>query len=148
ACFQDVELRWGQPALNPLGMPLPRSGNFADVYQVGCPVTGNTWAVKCFTREVPGLRDRYRAVSEHLRQAELPFMVEFQYLETGIRVRGRWFPVLKMRWVEGLTLNEFVKDALDKPQVLGQLAGLWVRLARELRAAGMAHGDLQHGNVL
>jgi hypothetical protein len=35
-CFKDPELRQGQPATNPLGMPLPCSGNFADVFQVRC----------------------------------------------------------------------------------------------------------------
>ena len=61
--FRDPELRQGGPALNPLGLPMPRSGNFADVYQLRCPQTGNTWAIKCFTREVPGLRERYSEIS-------------------------------------------------------------------------------------
>jgi hypothetical protein len=31
--FADPELRGGEPALNALGMPMPCSGNFADVYR-------------------------------------------------------------------------------------------------------------------
>ena len=42
-----------RPVTNALGMPMPCSGNFADVYQVRCP-DGARWAVKCFTREAPG----------------------------------------------------------------------------------------------
>src|SRR5205823_2625237 len=76
------------------------------------------------------------------------FLVDFTYLEEGIRVRGDWFPALKMRWIEGLTLNEFVRQQLDRPQLLGRLARMWVRLARQLRGGGVAHADLQHGNVL
>jgi formylglycine-generating enzyme required for sulfatase activity len=148
ACFADADLRQGEPAVNALGLPLPRSGNFADVYEIRCPGDRGNWAVKCFTREVPGLRERYRAIGAHLAQAGLPFMVEFQYLDEGIRIRGRWYPVVKMRWVEGLTLNEFVRRHVDKPQILNTLADLWVRLAQALRRAGAAHGDLQHGNVL
>src|SRR5947209_5282318 len=116
-CFADPELRQGQPTLNALGLPQPRSGNFADVYQVQCP-NNQTWAVKCFTREVHGLHERYQAISEHLRQAHLPFMVDFHYLDQGIRIHGQWYPILKMRWVEGFTLNEFVRDQADKPQIL------------------------------
>jgi serine/threonine protein kinase len=147
SAFSDPELKRSEAATNPLGIPLPYSGNFADVYQMRCP-GGGCWAVKCFTREVPGLEERYQEISRHLRQAQLPFTVDFTFLEQGIRIGGRWFPVLKMQWVEGLTLNEFVHQYLDKPAMLDTLLQIWGRLARRLRDAGIAHGDLQHGNLL
>jgi hypothetical protein len=100
---------------------MPRSWNFADVYEVRCP-NGSRWAFKCFTREVPGLRDRYAEISRRLQQTKLPFAAEFAYLEQGIRARGQWYPVLKMQWVEGLTLNEFVRQHLDKPPMLEGLS--------------------------
>jgi hypothetical protein len=147
-CFRDAELRAAQPVLNPLGLPLPHSGSFADVYQLRCPTTQRAWAVKCFTREVPGLEQRYAAISLHLQRARLPFTIDFQYLHEGISIRGLWFPVVKMRWIEGQPLNAFVGAHLDRPALLNTLAQLWVRMARELRDAEVAHGDLQHGNVL
>jgi hypothetical protein len=104
--------------------------------------------VKCFTREVPGLRERYSAIGEYLAQVRLPFTVQFRYLEQGVRVRGLWYPVLKMQWVEGLLLNEFVRGALDKPAALEGLAKIMVRMGRRLRKARVAHGDLQHGNIM
>jgi hypothetical protein len=146
-CFADPDLRQGQVAGDLFGLPRPHAGNFADVYQVHGS-NGAAWAVKCFTRPVENLRQRYQAISDHLRQEPRPFMVDFVYLEEGIRVRGQWYPVLKMKWVEGLRLNEFVAEHLDKPPVLERLAQMWARLAQELRAARMGHGDLQHGNVL
>jgi pimeloyl-ACP methyl ester carboxylesterase len=75
-------------------------------------------------------------------------MVEFHFQEEGICIRGQWHPLVKMHWVEGFRLNEFVREHLNKPVILDRLAQLWLRLAQELRDAGMAHGDLQHGNVL
>src|SRR5262249_46521865 len=106
------------------------------------------WAVKCFTREVHGLAPRYQAISDHLWQARRSFMVDFRYLEEGIRIGGQWYPVVKMRWVEGQRLNEFVSEHLDRPTILERLACLWGRLAKEMRDVELAHGDLQHGNVL
>lgn len=53
-----------------------------------------------------------------------------------------------MPWVEGYTLNSFVKEDVDRPRILKKLARIWVRMARHLREAGIAHADLQHGNVL
>ena len=40
----DEELRGGESAVNALGLPMPYSGGFADIYKVRCPATGNTWA--------------------------------------------------------------------------------------------------------
>lgn len=147
-CFRDEELRRCQPVLNALGLPLPRSGNFADVYELRCPATGRRWAVKCFTRQVPGLAERYAAISAYLKQVDLPFMVDFTCLEQGIQVAGQWYPVVKMDWVDGLTLSEFVKEHADNPRVLEKLCQVWLRLARRLRRANLAHCDLQHGNIL
>jgi formylglycine-generating enzyme required for sulfatase activity len=147
ANFTDADLKKGEAATNALGIPMPYSGNFADVYQVRCP-DDSRWAVKCFTREAPGLRERYQEISAHLKQARLPFTVDFTYLEKGIRVAGKWYPVLKMQWVEGLTLNQFVSQNLDKPAMLEALCQIWTRMATRLRAADVAHCDLQHGNIL
>jgi hypothetical protein len=147
-CFADDELRASRAAANALGLPMPRSGNFADVYELHREATGRRWAVKCFTRQVAGLRERYAAISAHLRQARLPFAVDFQYLEQGGRGRGQWYPVLKMDWVEGQLLNEFVRQHLDRPGMLEALGQVWARVAQRLREAHLAHGDLQHGNVI
>ncbi len=146
-CLADADLRQAEAKCNAIGIPMPRSGNFADVYEMTAP-GGKKWALKCFTRQVAGLRERYAAISAHLKQANLPFMVDFTYLEQGIKVKGQWYPALKMEWVEGLTLNEFVKEHADQPQYLEMLSQIWQRLARRLREARMAHADLQHGNVL
>lgn len=146
ACFADPELRAGEAVTNALGLPVPRSGSFADVYEVRGPA--GHWAVKCFTRHVAGLRERYREISAYLHQARLPFMVDFSYLEEGIRVRGQWYPVLKMDWVEGQLLNELVAGQVDRPGTLEALAEIWLKMARRLREARLAHADLQHGNVI
>ena len=144
----DEELRYGEPALDALGVPSPCSGGFANVYKVHCPQTGKTWAVKCFTREVRGRAERYRQIAEHLARANLPFMVAFQYLQRGLRIHGQWQPVVKMRWVEGLALHRFVAEHADRPKNLKLLLELWSRLATRLRDSGTAHANLRHGNVL
>ncbi len=133
--FSDPELRGGLAVVNAWGLPLPCSGNFADVYPFDCPQTQTRWAVKCFTREVRGLRERYAEISRYLEATRLPFTVEFKYLEQGIRIRGTWYPILKMRWVEGKLLNVFVRDNLDKPSRLEALSEVWIRMAKRLREA-------------
>src|SRR4051794_13440384 len=145
--FADNELKGGEAVVNALGIPMPRSGNFADVYEFD-GASGAKWAIKCFTRHVPDLQDRYSEISTHLLHANLLFMVGFQYLEEGIRIRGQWYPILKMQWVEGFLLNEFVRNHLDRPPLLKALCKIWVKMAQRLREQNMAHADLQHGNVI
>lgn len=145
--FADADLKRCTADVGPVGVPLPRSGNFADVYRVRA-ADGRSWAVKCFTRPVDGLATRYAAIDAHLAKAHLPFTIGFSYLPEGIRVRGAWFPVVKMPWVEGQPVNTLVRENLGRASVLESLLGLWVRLCRRLRETGMAHCDLQHGNVI
>lgn len=146
--FEDADLRTAEAVTNVLGLPAPRSGNFADVYQLRSPDGRRSWAVKCFTRHIAGLQDRYREISVHLDRARLPFTVAFDYLERGVRIGGEWYPILKMDWIEGQTLNQFCQLNLDSPRVFDSLAALWLKLAQRLRQAQIAHADLQHGNVL
>lgn len=143
----DPDLKAGEVVPGPLGIPMPRSGNFADVYQVR-GLDGRMWALKCFTRPAAGLRERYLKIDAQLRDARLPFSVGFEFLPEGVRIRGLWYPALKMEWVEGLQLNVFVRQNVDKPDHLKAILGLWVRLCKRLRDARIAHADLQHGNVL
>ncbi len=36
-------------------------------------------------------------------------------IDAGVRIRGEWYPALKMQWVEGgLCLNEFVEQRLGR----------------------------------
>jgi hypothetical protein len=94
--FNDAELKQCEAKGNAIGIPMPCTGNFADVYEMPHP-SGKKWAVKCFTREVPGQRDRYSEISAHLQQANLPFMVNFRYLEQGLRLKGLWYAAGRCR---------------------------------------------------
>src|SRR5262245_36168789 len=104
----DAELRAGRVALDALGLPRPISGNFASVYRVACGP--NTWAVRCFLHPVTDQQQRYAEISRQLRASRLPYTVGFAYLPEGVRVRGQWYPVLKMEWVQGTPLHEYVRQ--------------------------------------
>ena len=146
SAFADAELRTGTPVLDALGLPRPITGQFASVYKLDCGA--RSWAVRCFLRNVPGQQARYEAISAHLAKTGLPYFVSFEYLSNGIHVRGQPYPILKMAWVQGESLATYVSKRLDQPAALAQLANRWAEMMRVLQKAGIAHGDLQHGNVL
>jgi hypothetical protein len=150
-CFATSDLQEGKPAMNARrGSPLLWEGNFAVVFKLQGPTAKDIWAIKCFHRKIDGLQLRYRAISDHLhkQKAVLPFTVEFEFIEQGIKVKGEWFPIVKMRWIDGTPLNEFVKQNVDKPNLLKKTASLMVAMGKQLIRAQVAHGDLQHGNIL
>lgn len=144
--FADPVLRDGTVVRDALGLPKPISGSFATVYQVDH--RGRRYAVRCFLRHVPDIAQRYAAISAYLRQVSLPCTVEFHFLSQGIRLRGQWFPILKMDWIEGERLDVYVARHLNDAAALAELARQFMQLADALRRAKIAHGDLQHGNLL
>lgn len=146
ANFQEAELREGRPELTALGLPRPITGNFASVYRLQNR-SGNV-AVRCFFREFPDMRARYAAISSHLGAVGLEYTVGFAYLDEGIRVRASRYPVLKMDWVHGRLLDEFLRENLHNPTKIVKLARNWRSMAGTLYEASVAHGDLQHGNVM
>jgi len=147
-CFRDETLRRGQPVLDPQGKPLARHGRHADVYEIRCAGARERWAVKCYTRPLVALARRYQALNEQLLGMDCPGLVQAEFLDQGICIRGRWVPAVKMRWVEGQRLNDYVREFFDQPQTLLHVADLWVGLSWQLRRVGVAHGNLQHDHVL
>lgn len=144
--FSDPDLRAGQPELNQLGLPRPIAGNFACVYKI--QVGGQRWAARCFSSEVSDQQRRYEAISTYLKKVALPYTVQFTFQPGGIKVLGRNYPLLKMEWVQGEGLHSFVGKSIGYPDTLLSLAKVWAAMMADLKAAGMAHGDLQHGNVV
>jgi hypothetical protein len=147
-CFLDPELKAGMVELMPaLPLPKARSGNFATVYKV--ITQGRAWAVRCFTRAIPpDQQRRYTEISRTVVESRLPYFVDFNYLPKGIKVGAQWFPIVKMEWVAGEPLDSYIQRRLTAPTEIAELAAAWLKMTAALKRAGIAHGDLQHGNVL
>lgn len=145
-CFQDPTLRYSSPELDPIGLPRVASGNFASVYKMAN--RPNYWAVRCFSNPVTDQQERYSLLSQHLGKLNIPALASFQYIMQGIRVKGQWYPIIKMEWVDGSPLHEFIRQNLYNPNTLKQIADQLLTLVETLRNNNLAHGDLQHGNIL
>lgn len=145
-CFCDSELKSSKPELTALGLPRPYSGNFASVYRL--TNTTRTWAVRCFLRQYDDQLYRYTCIEQSLSTCKLPYFVGFDYQINGIKVRGRYYPILKMEWVNGQLLNKYISVNLHNPKALSMLAQKWLEMIKALHNSGIAHGDLQHGNIL
>lgn len=144
--FSDSQLRDGEIFVGPQGLPVPVCGAFASVYRVRSG--GEQFAVRCFLREVRDQANRYKLISEFVQNDDLASTVGFHFIDEGVRVNTSWFPILKMQWVDGLTLDRYVMSKLDDSVALNSLAEKFMHLCLDLQRAGIAHGDLQHGNIM
>ncbi|AFY83371.1 hypothetical protein Oscil6304_3816 [Oscillatoria acuminata PCC 6304] len=148
--FKNPELQTANVKQTPLGLPVLVSGGFALTTCVTTKTNGHNtkWAIRCFHKEVPDLQERYQYISNFLQKQTDKFFVNFHYEPEGIQVRGSWYPIVKMAWVEGDALNEYIEDNLNKPTSLSNLAEQVKLISKRLHELKMSHGDLQHGNML
>src|SRR6185503_6374608 len=146
-CFKDPDLQKASVERHALTqMPKVWTGNFAQVFSL---VDGqNRWAVKCFTRSATNIRQRYAVISAAILASKLRYFPPFYFLDNQVLVNGRRYPIVKMRWVAGQSLDKFVEANLYRPSALLELASQLIRMVKELEGIGIAHGDLQHGNIL
>jgi hypothetical protein len=148
--FKNPELKNANVTQTPLGLPVLVSGGFALTTCVTTKTNGHStkWAIRCFHKEVTDLQERYQYISNFLQKQADKFFVNFQYEPEGIQVRGSWYPIVKMAWVEGDALNEYIEDNLNNPTSLRNLAEEVKLISKRLHELNMSHGDLQHGNML
>lgn len=150
--FADPGLKAVTLELDRFGMPKPATGGNAVVYKAGEEGRflsfSKTWAIRCFLRPISDHAERYEAISRHLGKVRLPYDVNFRFLKQGIQIRSHWFPIVKMQWADGDLLHSHIEKHLAHPASLAALRAKWVKLVRNLEAAQVAHGDLQHGNIV
>lgn len=144
--LNDSELQSGYPACNAMGLPIVSTGAFASVYRFRTPE--KDYAVRCFLRELADRAERYKAISQFVLHDTLPATVDFDFIERGINVNGHWYPILKMEWVQGQLLNHYVDEHINDQDLMLRLAESFREMVLSLRKEGLAHGDLQHGNIL
>lgn len=145
-CFSDSTLQNCSVETNPLGLPKPYSGGFTTTYRF--LNSSNSWAVRCFTREISDLQRRYQAIGTFLSANTCPILVEAKFLSSGIRVNGTFHPIIKMKWLDGETLNIYIGKNFNNKSVIQQLLTDFQSLIQTLEKFGIAHGDLQHGNII
>ena len=130
------------------GQPVLTSGNFAVVFKMKDEETGKFYALKCFTKEQEGRAEAYHQIAEKLKDVDSPYLVSLRYLEKELFVDTEQtdeteFPVLLMDWVEGKTLDKYLRENLDDKYALEMLAYRFSQLAQWLIPQPFAHGDLK-----
>lgn len=135
------------------------SGGFCLVY----PVTDGTekYAFRVWHTEIEGIKDRLKKISSYLSTHPLPYFVDFDYVAEALNVydedgNSQKIDAVRMQWVEGknlvLYIDSIISDSSlsesEKSQRLKDLAMRFKTMVGELHNVSIAHGDLQHGNII
>lgn len=167
----DAELREGQLEETPSGrLSWEREDKPICIYRI-CLPDGQCKMVRCFCRtennQMPArfVCERYAALDRFSQNAHnltrvsalLPISYHdkainvtlYEKMQHGLRIRDTLLmPVVKMPFVEGHSLGDFVDDYFGEPQKMQRLSAAWLRMIREMEAVPMAHGDLDRTNVM
>lgn len=147
------QLKHLRPVIGDDGLPVMTSGNFAVVFKMKDEQNGKFYAIKCFTKEQEGRTEAYKQITEELAKVDSPYILSVSYLDKELFVDTEQtaeteFPVLLMDWVEGKTLDKYLRENLDDKYALEMLAYRFSQLAQWLIPQPFAHGDLKPDNIL
>lgn len=109
---------------------------------------GEKWALRCWHADIANLKRHFEVLSDELHKLRLPYFCDFIYTEKGINVNGKIYPITRMRWIDGDNLKVFLCNHKNEKERLKKLASNFLKMVQCLHQHNIAHGDLQHGNVL
>lgn len=142
----DPVLSAARIELSPLGSPQCTSGANGIVFDLDSQE--GRIALKCFTAGRPDRSQRYAAIAAALADLKQPWVIPTDYLPVGLATNAGAVPLLKMPWVDGVELSEWLREHIWEQRRVATVAASFARAVVDLGAAGLAHGDLQHGNIL
>lgn len=127
------------------------SGGYCVVYPLSCPNKPNKcirlWYKKSNKENVLFLAEQLNKLK--LDNKELTFLIDYEYFEEGLKLeRNEIIPAVVMDWIDGDTLNDYIKKNISSPVKLKQLANEFLSITSLMNSKGLAHGDLSSDNII
>lgn len=143
---KDEMIKKGSFQRSANGSLIMYTGGFSAVF----PVVFNNekWAFRCWHANIGDTADRFRKIAECVKAAKTKYLCDLTYVDNGILVNGKLYPTMRMRWIEGQTIKDFLCSNAYHKLKLQRLAANFLSLIKDMHSRGFAHGDLQHGNIL
>lgn len=101
--FADTELKASKVETGMFDLPKPYSGGFTVTFKL--QTTASNYAVRCFTRDIADIQRRYQAITDFFSAKSSRYFIDANYLPNGIKVAGSFYPIIKMKWMDGEPLN-------------------------------------------
>lgn len=101
---------------------------------------------------IPDTMERYRLIDKRVSSSRLEYFGSFHYIPSALRLKcnGETLPGIVMDWIEGKTLDSFLKE--DWPELPDVERLTFIRdfylMCCLMRENKTAHGDLSSSNIL
>jgi predicted Ser/Thr protein kinase len=99
------------------------------------------YAIRFFLNDDPDLFQRYQQIQGYLENKILSWKVPFEFLGEGYN------PMLKMEWINSLSLTEYLDLIISDPLRISQLQSKLVSLHHNLEKNGIGHGNLNMKHI-
>lgn len=124
------------------------SGGYTTVFPFNTG-NGEKVAVRCWIADIGDAKRRSQEISTYLSALNNPYFCNFNYLEDALLINGNIYPIVLMDWVEGKTLKDFINDNINyNPSTISKVRDNFKNMVAYFHQQNIAHGDLQHGNIL
>jgi hypothetical protein len=130
----------------PIKVYLFGSGAFAAVFKGS--MNGRIYAIRCFLSAEYETINHYKSICSYLKNINSSWKTECEFIEDEISINGNSYPILKMEWMNGLLINQFVTNHLSENNVLSELQAQLVSVSEDLERNKIGHGDIQCGNII
>ena len=121
-------------------------GGFSIVFPVD--VDGTKWAFRCWHHTLDNDQARIKLLSTELKKVGLPYFIDFEYEDNGIVVNGAVYPTTRMKWISGRDIKDYICYNRNNRHKLFKLATDFFAMTQDLHRLSIAHGDLQHENII
>ncbi len=130
-------------------LPLSSEGGFCVAFQFANDA-GEELCYRVWHKEpLHDMQHRLRLISDFLAQNRLPYFVDFSFLSDALHLPGgERVPGVRMAWVKGQTLSDFIREHAREQSAMHRLADQFMAMCQTFRRLGIAHGDLSNDNIL
>ncbi|MBB6682278.1 protein kinase family protein [Aequorivita sp. 609] len=140
------ELNGAIARINSNGKPFSYVGGFNMVFQL--LHNNKKWAFRVWHVPIGENKTRFQLISKYLGEKRLPYFADFIYDEKALLVNGTLVDTIRMEWIEGLLLKEYIDQNLKNKKKLKTFADDFLKMCQTLHENQISHGDLQHGNLM
>ncbi len=138
------------------GFPYRITGGLGAVYKMQDTDTDVMYALKVFTQEQPLRLEAYRKIHDYLKYEQSSYLAKFDYYPKGLYVDhdgaatddDNWLPVVVMEWIEGVTLDKYIRQNIGSSEKMEALMYRLSRMAQWLLSQPFAHGDIKPDNIM
>ncbi len=122
------------------------TGGFSVVFPYAA--NGEIWAFRCWHTEMGNICHRIETISKAIQESGANYLCDFTYVDKGIIVDDIVYPTTRMRWIDGVTIKDYICRNRSNKVALEALADKFMAMVQDMHQRGFAHGDLQHGNII